>query len=241
MDTAELSRLVDEAGFIFLGRILHAQTSDERLGAMQDKAVVARIERVLHGTDVLRGLAGTDAFVISERRSELAEQRSFIFLTRCVALGDHVVLRELGRVETSPESDREVLDLIRQMSEKPLRERIAGADLIITGRVERAAPVDPDAPPKSEHDPMRWIARVAVLSVLKGGKADKEVEVLFASSTDIAWYRSPKLREGETAVMLLRHVKAKDAPRSIARALYQATNPLDVLPLERQDDVRRLQ
>jgi hypothetical protein len=38
METAELSRLVDEAGFIFLGRVLHAQTSDERLGAMRDKA-----------------------------------------------------------------------------------------------------------------------------------------------------------------------------------------------------------
>ena len=241
MDTEELSRLVDEAGFIFLGRVLHAQTSDERLGAARDKAVVVRIERVLHGTDVLRGLAGIDSFVVSERRSELTEQRSFIFLTRCVVLGNHVVLRELGRVEASPESDREVLRLIRQMSEKPLRERIAGADLIVTGRVQHAAPVDPDAQPKSEHDPMWWIARVAVLSVLKGGKPGKEVEVLFADSTDIAWYRSPKLHEGATGVLLLRHVKAKDAPPSVARAIYQVTDPLDVLPLERQDDVQRAQ
>ena len=37
METAELSRLVDEARFMFLGRVLHAQTSDERLGAMRDQ------------------------------------------------------------------------------------------------------------------------------------------------------------------------------------------------------------
>ena len=38
METAELSRLVDEAGFIVLGRVLHALTSDERLGTVRDKA-----------------------------------------------------------------------------------------------------------------------------------------------------------------------------------------------------------
>ena len=39
METAELSRLVDEAGFIFLGRVLHAQTSDERLARKHGPAL----------------------------------------------------------------------------------------------------------------------------------------------------------------------------------------------------------
>ena len=202
---------------------------------------MVKIERVLHGTDVLRGLAVIDCFLITERPIEVGEQRSFIFVTRCVVLSDYVVVRELGRVEASPESDRELLQRIQQRNEKPLRERIAGADLIVTERVEHAAPVEPDAPPKSEHDPMWWIAKVAVLTVLKGGKVDKEVDVRFASSTDIAWYRSPKLHEGETAVLLLRRVKVKDTQKSVGRALYEVTDPLDVLALEREDDVRRAQ
>lgn len=241
MDIAELSRRVDEAGFIFLGRIVQTQTDDERLRDMRDKALVVRIERVLHGTAVLRGLAGIDCFLVSEERNGLGEKRNFIFVTRCVVLGDYVVLRELSRLEASAESERAVQELIQQRNEKPLRERVVKADLIVTGRVEHVAPVDPDAPPKSEHDPMWWIAKVAVLSVVKGGKVDKEVDVRFASSTDIAWYRSPKLQERETAVLLARRVKEKDAPKSLSRALYEVTDPLDVLPLEREDYVRRAQ
>jgi hypothetical protein len=92
---------------------------------------------------------------------------------------------------------------------------------------------------RSEHDPEWWIARVQVLTVLKG-KANGEIDVLYPHSTDIAWYKAPKLHEGITGILLLWRGKATEAVPEKARGMYQVIDPLDFLPMERLEEVQRL-
>jgi hypothetical protein len=238
MDTDELRHFVEQAGFIFRGRISpHGPPDAPAIPADTGDAVVAEIVEVLHSTEALRGLAGREAIVVTRHAATLRERHSLIMFTDCVSLGQQILLREIGHAEASTEASREVAEALRETVERPLRERIGAADLIATGEVIESRPLEPDEPPRSEHDPDWWIARLTVASVLKGGKPRGAVEVLFANSTDIVWYRSPKLHRGTTGIFLLHRLKQEEVPKAAPRAAYQATDPLDFLPSERLGEV----
>ncbi len=238
MDTDVLTGFVEQAGFIFRGRILPRQPVDApAIPADTGEAVVAEITEVLRSTEALRGLAGREAIVVTRHAATLRERHSLIMFTDCVSLGQQILLREIGHVEASSEASREVAEALREVVGRPLGERIAAADLIVTGEVIESRPLEPDVPPRSEHDPEWWIARLTVASILKGRKPRGDVEVLFANSTDIVWYRSPKLHRETSGVFLLHRLKEDDAPKAAPRAAYQATDPLDFLPSERLREV----
>lgn len=241
MDTEEIKRLVATAGFVFRGSIQREWQGDApAVPADAGEIVATRIEQVLRSTPVLRGVAGQSALVISEQAGTLRRLHGVILFAECVSLGRQLLLREIGHVETTAIASRQVAEAIREADERPLRERVAGADLIVTGEVAESQPTESARRPKSEHDPMWWIARVTVKSVVKGRKPAGKVDVLFANSTDIAWYESPKLHPGTSGIFLLRHLTHDEVPKDVPRTAYRATDPLDLLPIERLAEVERL-
>jgi hypothetical protein len=240
MDIEELRRFVREAGFIFRGRMLPQRTGEApAIPAEAGETVATQIEEVLRSTDALRGLAGQEAVVITKHAAALREHKAPIFFTECISLGQQLLVREIGHVEASAETSRQVAEAVREADERPLRERVAAADLIVTGEVVESRPLDRPFPPKSEHDPEWWIARVAVASILKGRKPRGAVEVLFANSNDIVWFKSPKLHRGCSGIFLLHRINVGELPRDVPRSAYQATDPLDFLPAHRQGEVER--
>jgi hypothetical protein len=241
MDSDVLRRFVDEAGFVFRGRIHpHLSAGSPTVPAEAGETITAHIEHVLRSTEALRGLAGREATVVTRHAAALRDRHAVILFTEVVALGSHLLVREIGHVEASGEASREVAEALREAEERPLRERIATAELIVTGEVAASHPLQPDVPPKSEHDPIWWVARVAVASILKGRKPRGELEVLFANSADIAWWKSPKLHRGTTGVFLLHRVNEDEVPRDVPHPVYQATDPVDFLPGDRQGEVERM-
>jgi hypothetical protein len=233
----EFSRLADEAGFVFKGRVVgrkHAE--DEPEADTGPAAVTVEVEEVLHGTDVMRSLVGAEVTVVG---TSGAEGETHVFFTDVVSVGAEVVVREIEHREASAGTVRAVVEGTRIASERPLAERVRGADLIVTGRVTGVKDVASDEP-ISEHDPKWSIARVAIDSVLKGRGSRRTVEVLFASSLDIAWYQSPKLNEGVSGIFILRRRDEEEAPDGVPASVYQATHPLDFLSHDRLRDVQRL-
>ena len=149
-----------------------------------------------------------------------------------------MVAREVGRREASPESLSQVTEALRLAAERPLVERVAAADLIVTGEVVSSRSLERPFPPRSEHDPDWSVASVTVRSVIKGRQRAR-IEVLFADSIDIAWYKSPKLHEGASGIFILRPRSDDEAPADVPRTVYQATDPLDFLPADRLPEVQR--
>lgn len=205
--------------------------------AASENTVTVRVDEILQSSDVLRGLAGKEVVVASDHAGGHAG--TLLWFTNGAVYGDRVVVQEVGHHDASPESIREVRELVKIAAARPLLERIAAADLIVTGKVVASGPAGRRSIRRSEHDPDWWIARVLVQSVIKGGKTDKEIEVLWAHSMDIAWYKAPKLEEGVSGIFILQHLSAKEAPPEVGRAIYQAIDPLDFLPIDRLPDVRR--
>jgi len=238
MSTTELARLVETAGFVFRGRVLRRNTSDSRLAA-DARSIIAQVEEVLRSTDVLRGFAGREVIVLTDKADEIEPGSILVFFTNCVVLADYVVVEEVGSMRSSSEATRQLTETVRAAEEAPLLRRIAGAELVIHGQSLSSERAETPALPVSEHDPEWWIARVRVVGVMKGRRV-REVQVLFANSTDVAWYRSPKLHEGTNGVLLLRRENPDISAPERARGMYQATDPLDLLPVDRLEEVRRL-
>ena len=240
MDIEEIRRSVARAGFIFRGSVHHHWAGEvPAIPPEAGEIVATRIEHVLHSTPVLRGLAGQDALVITRHAGELRQRQHPILLTEVVSLGQQLLLREIGHVETSEETTRHMAEAINETDERPFRERVAGADLIVTGEVVESHALETERKPKGEHDPIWWLARVAVQVAHKGRKPRGQIDVLFAASIDRAWVRSPKLNAGTSGILLLRRVKDDEVPNEVPRTAYQATDPLDLVPVDRLAEVER--
>src|SRR5271168_1195854 len=241
MDAEGIRHLAAVAGFIFRGSVeRHWKGEAPSIPAEAGEIVAVRIEHILRSTQVLRGLAGREAFVITRRPDAVRQSRSPILFTDCVSLGQQLLLREIDHVEASDETSHQVAEAIREEDERPLRERIAGADLIVTGEVAESEPTESARMPKGEHDPIWWLARVVVKSVLKGRKPAGKLEVLFANSTDRAWFKSPKLRPGTSGIFILRRLSEYEFPEGAPHTAFQAADPLDLLPMERIAEVERM-
>jgi hypothetical protein len=234
MDDDAIQRLVDEAGFIFRGSLHHHPAgAPPAVPPELGEAIGMRIEHVLRSAPALGGLAGQEAQVITRNAGPLRQCQHPILFTAVVSLGQQLLLREIGHAETSAEAARQVAAAIAVAEERPFRQRVAAADLIVTATVVDSHVLDPDHRPKGEHDPLWWLARLAVQTVHKGRKPRGEIEVLFAASIDRAWARSPKLHAGTTGLLLLHPVPADERPGLAPRNAYQVTHPLDLLPADR--------
>ena len=240
MANEDLLRLVETSGFVFRGKAVEHPIPEAEVGAgAANKAVAVAVEEVMRGTDVLRGLKGRDVIVISEHVAAIETAGECVFFTECISLGAQVVARELAHRQAAPATLREITEAISAAAERPLIERVRGAELIVTGHVSSVRVLEKPFPPKSEHDPHWAVARVAVRTVIKGRKPRGDIEVLFASSDDIAWRRSPRLHEGSSGIFILRVMREHDEPRELPRSVYVAIDPLDFLPEDRLGEVRR--
>jgi hypothetical protein len=112
--------------------------------------------------------------------------------------------------------------------------RAEEASAVVVGRVvgvrqlETAARAGPGGEERqSEHDPRWAVAEVAVDESVKGRKSGT-IEVLFASSEDVMWYRAPKLVVGQKATMLLQ----KGAPEVEDKRAEAVLDELDVQPAD---------
>lgn len=111
-----------------------------------------------------------------------------------------------------------------------LRERLAAADIVVSGRITGVRDVPVPKLGITEHDPLWREATLSVSATHKGARVPKTVRVRFPGSTDVAWATAPKLQRGQKGVFLLK----RDG------AVFTALHPADVQPPDEVDAVRSL-
>ncbi|MGH7050306.1 MAG: hypothetical protein ACREE5_06645 [Acetobacteraceae bacterium] len=242
MDNDSLRHFVREAGFVFRGRKLPETPGEPPpVPAGAGETVAMHIDRVLRSTGALSDLAGQPALVLTKDAALLRAADTVILFTEVLSVGRQLLVRELGHAEATAETLSHLEQAIREESERPLSERVAAAELIVSGEVVESRTLERPYPPPSEHYPDWGIARVAVGAVLKGHDTHAEVEVLFAASLDRVWFHSPKLRSEVRGILLLFRIdKDERPPREMHRNGWQALDPLDLQPLERREEIERL-
>jgi hypothetical protein len=131
--------------------------------------------------------------------------------------------------------------------ESELLARIRSASVVVVGHVRevrqpKAATRGKSAgPPRiTEHDPGIAEAVIDIAEEIKGKPPGKQVVVRFPTSTDVMWYRYPKLEVGHSGVFILQPdvLAGQTVTRSgAAAATFNLPRKGDVLPVS---DVARV-
>jgi len=231
--------LTHEAGFVFEAEVEQLGASGAAgFPASADTAIV-RVTKVLRSPGALARYGGHRITVALQAPVSLKAGQSAVFFTHGVHYGAGLVVRELGNVPPEATMESQVNSAAQAAGDDELTQRLAQAELVITGVAaapKRYAPTAPGTRHISEHDPDWWVSTINVETVEKGVHAGPTKDILFPHSMDIKWYRAPKVQEGDRGTWLL-HNRDRLGKAVPAQAIV---HPLDFQPFERVAHVRAL-
>ena len=254
--------------FVFQGTVLKLGAATMRTVPVDKNTAIVHVEQVLEAPHNLSRYAGHDITVQLASRSKAAVGHQLIFHTAGWMFGDSVAVRAEKQApvpRTLSAAQSRGIDPIRQRDDREMHERVAAADLVVSGKVVAVqlpgeskvaartvrGPVPANLAPVSEHDPKWREAVVEVDQVQKGRHGPSRVTVLFPSSTDVRWYKAPKFTAGQQGFFALHKAKMKESERLDTRSralaaapsdkeveVYTALHPADFQPFAQEDRIR---
>jgi hypothetical protein len=228
-----MERLAAQSNFIFQGTVQRLNDSTEGQVPASPSTAVVRVDKLIQGADMASNVIGREITVMLLKPRSVAVGRSVLFYSNVAVVGKSVAVKEVGHVEAAASGQTaQAVDYAASKAQRALQQRVAGADLVVTGTVASVrAPERKTTLPPSEHDP-EWTEAIITVQSTEKGSAPQRVVVWFPASDDIGWFRAPKLKSGQTGVFLLR--------RAAERGLqgFTALDPLDVQPAPERERVR---
>lgn len=263
--------LAKDARFIFKGTVRKLKaTADSRIPA-SPRTLVVRVDEVLEAPESLADLAGQEITVQLATAAKLSPGQQAIFYTNGWLFGDSVAVQSVAHhpldaarptlaAIAGPDSDP-----VTNLRNRDAQSRFDQADVVASGRVVSvslptgAGPVAARASaaaaamgeataeePLSEHAPLWRDAVVELDSVHKGGQPATRVTVRFPASTDVMWYKAPKLNVGQEGLFMLHKGELDGSQRrGVARAaaapsegVFTALHPADFQPLDQPGGIR---
>lgn len=239
--SSAVHNLTTQAGFVFEAKLEQLGASTASAYAASPETAIVSVTRILKSPAALAGYVGQRITVHLQPPVSLKAGQQAVFFTHGIHYGDGMVVQELGNVPGAAANvESDVNTAIQAGSDSEMIDRLAQAELVISGTASAPAPYAAAAPTAgrrvSEHDPDWWSATVKVESVEKGANPGATKQVLFPHSMDIAWYNSPKVKEGDHGVWLL-HNRDKFGKAVPAHAVV---HPLDFRPIAELERVRSL-
>lgn len=217
--------LTRSASYVFRGTVRRTGAANLSIVEPDARTAVVRVDEVLKSSGTLDDFTGTDVTVFLSRDLKPGDQA--VFFTDVRLLGESLGLQELGRASGSAKGlATQVKSARGELLREDLAVRLAGADLVVSGRVVSTRPTYllPRLDPITEHDPLWWEAVLEVRSVLKGKAVEKTVSFQYPSSQDVMWAQVPKPSAGDEGTWLLH----RQAPENGA-PVYAAVDRQDLL------------
>jgi hypothetical protein len=233
---AELTRA---AQFVFRGTIQRVEASTLDLVPADSDTAVVRVDEVLKAAPSLGDFTGREITVKLAEPGDATQGEQAVFFTKGWLYGETLAVIEIGRLEGDAALLRAQVDAaVHQAADKELRGRLAGAALIVAGRVVDLYPaaVVGEVGEGSEHDPQWWEAVVQVDTVFRGKPAGQRITFLFPASQDVVWAEAPKPAVGWDGIWLL----YRDQLPELSFLDYTALKPWNLVPRGQADRVRRL-
>jgi len=177
-----------------------------------DRVAVARIDRVIDGNGFVMPLAGQKVTVELDRPATAGEE--LVFFGNAASIGKTVLLAEIGSYrDAAHDADERIAAAHADRDRRSVSSRTSAARWVFVGEVESiGAPVL--GTPISEHDPAFTVAVILVGEALKGAPPTR-VKVRFAASSDVAWYRAPKLAPHQRGVFIVQPDENVIDPRDV--------------------------
>jgi len=236
MNVAIDPQVADTATFIFEGTVLSIGRPSVPILEGRPGLAVARFERGFRVNPLLGDLDGRPITVGLSKGSKVGEGERLIFFANSWVHGEELAVLALAQVPADERTQQEVEAALKGLPQLYLERRVAGAELIVQGQVEKVSAAG-IRQPVSEHMATWMRAAIAVSSVIKGkAEAKSTVEAFFPSDTDFRWQDWPKLKRGQRGVFLF-HVASKGP---LPRGALTLPDQLDVQPVGSASTIRAL-
>jgi hypothetical protein len=265
----------DQARFVFQGTVQQLNAVTMRSIAAAANTITVKVDHVVRGPDVCNDFVGREITLYTNGGPAFALSQSGMFYTNVATFGDGLAVRLLAFEELRPGSAGQAALAAHEDPGEALRrhhiaQRVDSADLVISGRITAvrlvdeedgaaagtaraaaASPASSRAAPVSEHAPLWQEAEVQVDSVLKGTHDGAIARIRFPASTDVRWYRAPKLTPGREGVFILHTGEAERAAKGMlaaagaaappgAEPVFTALNPDDFQPTEEFERIQHV-
>lgn len=233
---AELTRA---AQFVFRGTVQRVEASNLEIVPADSGTAVVRVDEVLKAAPSLGEFTGREVTVKLAKPGDATAGEQAVFFTKGWLYGETLAVLEIGRLYDDATRVRsQVAAAMHHAANRELGGRLAGAELIVAGRVVEVRPAAAVGAvgEGSEHDPQWWEAVVQVDTVLKGKSAGKSVTFFFPASQDVVWAEAPKPAVGSDGIWLL----YRDQSPELGLLGYTALKPWNLLPRGQADRVRQL-
>lgn len=235
----KLPNLVQDANYVFRATIERVGASNVEAVPASERTVVAKVEAVFEGAANHGDFTGRSVTVILPAGQAAQPGGSLDVFGRVLAYGESLAVDAIDVFEPTGDVsslDDQVRAAIATNRDKALQTRLKSAELVLLGAVTTGPARLPggSALAVSEHDPLWRVVEVRSEQVLRG--TAEKVSVVIATSDDIRWFRSPKLKQGTRGIFILRMQERKDFP---VRG-YLLIDPEDFRPVAELDRVRRL-
>ena len=237
---ADAQNLITQARMVFRGTVVRLNAATMSEVPLAANTAIVRIDEPIRVPDVVGDLSGQEITVQLQEGTATKEGDEAVFFVNPWLYGESMAALEVGRSTRRTASDqlREQIDtMTSQQDDDGLRQRLADAEAIVSGRVHNVKPLENSGPPPiTEHDPDWWEASISVDTLIKGDVATTSVQVLFPHSMDVLWYGAPKLAVGQEGIWLLqrRHVA------EIGAMTFAVVDALDAHPKSAEERIRSL-
>ena len=265
----ELQKWVNNSVLIFQGKVVDVGTKVQ--GNPNANQLTVEVDDVLLKNDVAvhnfgslerKNVTVTNPLLLAPG---LRKNESAVFFVNPLFYDKDIVLTAtaIADVQSGADLPARISEAIETKAKNSASEAERSADTIVTGVVEEIR-VLPDAKLKdlqktdngydiySEHSP-RWREALIRVQITKRGPADKKLLVVFPSTEDRAWARSPKFIVGQSGTWLLhgfthgaiqlssnraRILLAQETVDGVRLKVYTALRPEDFRPNDSFEEKR---
>lgn len=266
----ENSDAKDEARFVFRGTVQRLRAATMSRIKDTDDTIVVTVDQIIRGPEACKDFVGRQITVQKSGNVGFQQSANGIFYTNVSIFGESLAVTlvsfEPGDA-TGPTLQAALAaqqDPAKTLERDDMTNRVASADLVVSGRVTAVQLVGDPAPaaaavqstepqlePISEHAPLWQEATVQVDSVLKGSHGDSTVRIRFPASTDVRWHRAPKLSPGQEGVFILHSGELEHAAKGAVGAagkvaagvgppVFTALHPHDFQAADQYDEIRHI-
>ncbi|HSS51900.1 MAG TPA: hypothetical protein VLX28_23400 [Thermoanaerobaculia bacterium] len=231
--------LTHAAQLVFRGTIQKVEASNLEIVQADSGVAVVRVDEVLKTAPSLGDLTGREITVKLAQPGDATPGEQAVFFTNGWLYGKTLAVVEVGRLHGDAALLRgQVAGAASQAADGELQGRLAGAEVVVAGRVVETHPaaVVVEVGEGSEHDPQWWEAVVQVDAVFLGKAAGQRVTFFYPTSQDVVWFEAPKPAVGADGIWLL----YRDQLPELGLPGYTALKPWNVLPRGQANRVRRL-
>lgn len=233
-----VSDLTNQSGFVFEAQVEQLGASAAPGFPASAETAVVLVTKVFRGPAVLAQFGGQRVTVELQPPVSLTNGQTAVFFTHGLHYGKGLVVHEVGNIPPEATMQSQVDSAAQAGSDNELTQRLAQADTVITGVAsapQRYTTVGATGR-ISEHDPDWWVSTISVESVEKGSNPGPTKDILFPHSTDVRWFRSPKVKEGDRGTWLLHKQDLYGKPVPADAVVH----PLDFQPAQEIEHVRSL-